>query len=152
MFAKHFLTGRSTDIFLKNYLTANPSKSMYGFTLNRKRPGHFNLCFLANKNSTVQTWVSFLSLRICWSVCSSRHSPFELLQRLTTSSMLLQLEYPSYAMHSKSGIYTSLRISLQQLQVGRHLLGPACAHLQDQEARPQDTCPFVKWDEHPIRM
>ena len=36
---------------------------MYGFTLNRKRPGHFNLCFLANKNSTVQTWVSSLSLR-----------------------------------------------------------------------------------------
>jgi hypothetical protein len=45
------------DLFLKNYVTANPAKSMYGFTLNRKRPGHFNLCFLANKNSTVQTWV-----------------------------------------------------------------------------------------------
>jgi transcription elongation factor SPT6 len=30
---------------------------MYGFTLNRKKPGHFCLCFLANKNSTVQTWV-----------------------------------------------------------------------------------------------
>jgi len=29
---------------------------MYGFTLNRKRPGHFSLCFLANKNSVVQTW------------------------------------------------------------------------------------------------
>jgi transcription elongation factor SPT6 len=29
---------------------------MYGFTLNRKRPGHFNLCFLASKNSIVQTW------------------------------------------------------------------------------------------------
>jgi len=43
---------------------------MYGFTLNRKRPGHFNLCFLANKNSTVQTWVSSLSPRFCWSVCS----------------------------------------------------------------------------------
>ncbi|KAF9454548.1 transcription elongation factor SPT6 [Macrolepiota fuliginosa MF-IS2] len=43
-------------LFLKNSLAANPAKSMYGFTLNRKRPGHFNLCFLANKNSTVQTW------------------------------------------------------------------------------------------------
>ena len=45
------------DLFLKNYLAANPAKSMYGFTLNRKKPGHFNLCFLANKNSSVQTWV-----------------------------------------------------------------------------------------------
>lgn len=45
------------DLFLKNSLAANPAKSMYGFTLNRKKPGHFNLCFLANKNSTVQTWV-----------------------------------------------------------------------------------------------
>ncbi|KAF5380895.1 hypothetical protein D9615_004007 [Tricholomella constricta] len=43
-------------LFLKNFLAANPAKSMYGFTLNRKRPGHFNLCFLANKNSVVQTW------------------------------------------------------------------------------------------------
>jgi len=43
-------------LFLKNFLAANPAKSMYGFTLNRKRPGHFNLCFLANKNSPVQTW------------------------------------------------------------------------------------------------
>ncbi|PPR03612.1 hypothetical protein CVT24_007728 [Panaeolus cyanescens] len=41
---------------LKNFLAANPAKSMYGFTLNRKRPGHFNLCFLANKNSMVQSW------------------------------------------------------------------------------------------------
>lgn len=45
------------DLFLKNFLAANPAKSMYGFTLNRKRPGHFSLCFLANKNSAVQTWV-----------------------------------------------------------------------------------------------
>lgn len=43
-------------LFLKNFLAANPAKSMYGFTLNRKRPGHFNLCFLANKSSPVQTW------------------------------------------------------------------------------------------------
>ncbi|KAI0256807.1 transcription elongation factor Spt6 [Lactifluus subvellereus] len=43
-------------LFLKNFVAANPSKSAYGFTLNRKRPGHFNLCFLANKSSAVQTW------------------------------------------------------------------------------------------------
>ncbi|KAF9013878.1 SH2 domain-containing protein [Cyathus striatus] len=43
-------------LFLKNFVAANPAKSMYGFTLNRKRPGHFNLCFLANKNAAVQTW------------------------------------------------------------------------------------------------
>ncbi|OAX41960.1 transcription elongation factor Spt6 [Rhizopogon vinicolor AM-OR11-026] len=43
-------------LFLKNFVAANPAKSIYGFTLNRRKPGHFNLCFLANKNSTVQTW------------------------------------------------------------------------------------------------
>lgn len=43
-------------LFLKNFVAANPSKSAYGFTLNRRRPGHFNLCFLANKSSTIQTW------------------------------------------------------------------------------------------------
>jgi hypothetical protein len=47
------------DLFLKNFVKANPSKSAYGFTLNRRKPGHFNLCFLANKSSAVQTWVSF---------------------------------------------------------------------------------------------
>ena len=45
------------DLFLKNFVAANPAKSAYGFTLNRKRSGHFSLCFLANKNSTVQSWV-----------------------------------------------------------------------------------------------
>ena len=48
------------DLFLKNFVKANPSKSAYGFTLNRRKPGHFNLCFLANKSSAVQTWVSFV--------------------------------------------------------------------------------------------
>ncbi|KIY72184.1 hypothetical protein CYLTODRAFT_63573 [Cylindrobasidium torrendii FP15055 ss-10] len=42
--------------FLKQQLAANPAKSMYGFTLNRRKPGHFVLCFLANKQATVQTW------------------------------------------------------------------------------------------------
>ncbi|CCM04612.1 uncharacterized protein FIBRA_06796 [Fibroporia radiculosa] len=53
-----FKHGAEDDLhlFLKNFVAANPAKSAYGFTLNRKRPGHFSLCFLANKNSTVQTW------------------------------------------------------------------------------------------------
>ncbi|KAJ7709827.1 transcription elongation factor SPT6 [Mycena rosella] len=49
-------TEEDLHLFLKNSLAANPGKSMYGFTLNRRRPGHFSLCFLANKNSVVQTW------------------------------------------------------------------------------------------------
>jgi len=49
------------DLFLKNFVAANPAKSIYGFTLNRRKPGHFNLCFLANKNSTIQTWVSIVT-------------------------------------------------------------------------------------------
>ncbi|KAI0082636.1 transcription elongation factor SPT6 [Panus rudis PR-1116 ss-1] len=53
-----FKAGSEEDLhlFLKNFVAANPAKSAYGFTLNRKRPGHFNLCFLASKNSTVQSW------------------------------------------------------------------------------------------------
>lgn len=43
--------------FLVNFVSANPSKSIYGFTLNRKKPGHFNLSFLAKKGSSIQTWV-----------------------------------------------------------------------------------------------
>ncbi|KAJ7905577.1 transcription elongation factor SPT6 [Mycena olivaceomarginata] len=55
---ERFKHGSEDDLHLslKNSLAANPAKSMYGFTLNRKRPGHFSLCFLANKNSVVQTW------------------------------------------------------------------------------------------------
>ncbi|KAI0035919.1 transcription elongation factor SPT6 [Vararia minispora EC-137] len=58
MMHEKFKAGPEDELHLslKNFVAANPSKSMYGFTLNRKRPGHFNLCFLANKNSTVQTW------------------------------------------------------------------------------------------------
>ncbi|ETW76105.1 hypothetical protein HETIRDRAFT_422695 [Heterobasidion irregulare TC 32-1] len=43
-------------LFLKNFVTANLSKSAYGFGLNRKKPGHSSLCFLTNKNSTIHTW------------------------------------------------------------------------------------------------
>ncbi|KAI0374913.1 transcription elongation factor Spt6 [Pilatotrama ljubarskyi] len=58
MMHEKFKPGTEDDLhlFLRNFVAANPSKSAYGFTLNRKRPGHFNLCYLANKNSTVQTW------------------------------------------------------------------------------------------------
>ncbi|KAJ6496747.1 transcription elongation factor SPT6 [Mycena vitilis] len=58
MASDRFKHGSEDDLHLslKNSLAANPGKSMYGFTLNRKRPGHFSLCFLANKNSMVQTW------------------------------------------------------------------------------------------------
>ena len=55
------------DLFLKNFVAANPSKSAYGFTLNRRRPGHFNLCFLANKSSTIQTWVRLFDMTGCMS-------------------------------------------------------------------------------------
>ncbi|KIJ44055.1 hypothetical protein M422DRAFT_60198 [Sphaerobolus stellatus SS14] len=42
--------------YLKNFVTMNPNKSVYAFGLNRKKPGHFNLCFLANKGAAIQTW------------------------------------------------------------------------------------------------
>lgn len=46
-----------SDDYLRNFVLANPNKSIYCFSLNRKKPGHFNLVFLANKSSPVQTWV-----------------------------------------------------------------------------------------------
>lgn len=48
----------STERFLMNFVAANPNRSCYGFSLNRRRPGHFNLSFLAKKGSSIQTWVS----------------------------------------------------------------------------------------------
>ncbi|EJD02347.1 transcription elongation factor SPT6 [Fomitiporia mediterranea MF3/22] len=42
--------------FLISFVAANPNKSIYGFTLNRKKPGHFNLSFLPKKGSSIQTW------------------------------------------------------------------------------------------------
>ena len=42
---------------LNDYISANPSKSIYCFTLNRKKPGHFNIVFKANPASPVQVWV-----------------------------------------------------------------------------------------------
>ena len=60
--ALHLTKFSAIDLFLKNFVAANPAKSMYGFALNRKKPGHFNLCFLANKGSAVQTWVTELVL------------------------------------------------------------------------------------------
>ena len=46
------------DKFLTSFVAANPTKSIYGFTLNRKKPGHFHLSFLPKKGSSIQTWVS----------------------------------------------------------------------------------------------
>ncbi|KZT42027.1 transcription elongation factor Spt6 [Sistotremastrum suecicum HHB10207 ss-3] len=53
-----FRRGSDDEIhdYLRNFILANPNKSIYCFSLNRKKPGHFNLVFLANKNSPVQTW------------------------------------------------------------------------------------------------
>ncbi|KAI0683701.1 transcription elongation factor SPT6 [Cytidiella melzeri] len=58
MMHEKFKPGNEEELFLflKNFVAANPSKSAYGFSLSRRRPGHFSLCFLANKNSTVNTW------------------------------------------------------------------------------------------------
>jgi hypothetical protein len=55
-------TGRKHIIMLlgkelKDYIDANPAKSIYCFTLNRKKPGHFNIVFKANPSSPVQVWV-----------------------------------------------------------------------------------------------
>jgi hypothetical protein len=75
---------------------------MYGFTLNRKRPGHFSLCFLANKNSTVQTWVRRISFTKAFSLIP-RFSRCASLQKLTICSMPRPSEYQSFVMLSKSG-------------------------------------------------
>lgn len=44
----------------------NPNKSVYAFGLNRKKPGHFNLAFLANRTSPIQTWVSDEGVYCYW--------------------------------------------------------------------------------------
>ncbi len=49
--------------YLIDYVKMHPAKSIYGFSLNRKKPGHFNLSFLAKKGSTIQTWVRKSGLR-----------------------------------------------------------------------------------------
>ncbi|KAI6112826.1 SH2 domain-containing protein [Pisolithus sp. B1] len=55
---KKFKCGPKDELYLslKNFVAANPAKSAYGFMLNCQKPAHFNLCFLANKNATVQNW------------------------------------------------------------------------------------------------
>ena len=45
------------DTYLQEFVRANPTKSIYAFGLNRRRPGYFNLSFMANRNSPIQTWV-----------------------------------------------------------------------------------------------
>ncbi|KAI6122716.1 SH2 domain-containing protein, partial [Pisolithus croceorrhizus] len=59
---KKFKCGPKDELYLslKKFVAANPAKSAYGFMLNCQKPAHFNLCFLANKNATVQNWVCVL--------------------------------------------------------------------------------------------
>jgi len=42
--------------YLKQQIRAYDQRSIYAFGLNRKRPGYFNLSFVANKDSPIQTW------------------------------------------------------------------------------------------------
>ncbi|KAF8319346.1 hypothetical protein DL93DRAFT_2178674 [Clavulina sp. PMI_390] len=42
--------------WLTNFVKMNPNRSSYAFGLNRQKPGYFNLSFLANIDSPVQTW------------------------------------------------------------------------------------------------
>ncbi|KZV86555.1 transcription elongation factor Spt6 [Exidia glandulosa HHB12029] len=53
-----FKPGTQEDLehFLREYVKAYPTKSIYAFSLNRQRPGHFNISFLANKDSQIITW------------------------------------------------------------------------------------------------
>jgi transcription elongation factor SPT6 len=55
-----FIANTHSDHWLRQYVKAHPNKSIYGFMLNRKRPGHFSLCFLANVSSAIQTWVGLI--------------------------------------------------------------------------------------------
>ena len=90
------------DLFLKNFVAANPAKSMYGFTLNRKRPGHFSLCFLANKNATVQTWVHTPN-SLSWNATDLIVSLSVLHRKHIIYSMPLQSESLNFATLSKLG-------------------------------------------------
>lgn len=56
----NFLNIYLSDKFLTSFVAANPTKSIYGFTLNRRKPGHFHLSFLPKKGSSIQTWVNIL--------------------------------------------------------------------------------------------
>ncbi len=42
--------------YLIDYVKMHPAKSVYGFSSNRKKPGHFNLSFLANKGIEYSNW------------------------------------------------------------------------------------------------
>ncbi|EJD52929.1 hypothetical protein AURDEDRAFT_110772 [Auricularia subglabra TFB-10046 SS5] len=53
-----FKAGTQEDLehYLREFVKAYPTKSIYAFSLNRQRPGHFNISFLANKDSQITTW------------------------------------------------------------------------------------------------
>ena len=90
----------------------NPAKSMYGFALNRKRPGHFNLCFLANKNSYVQTWVCSLNGSFSVKTLIFVNSLSASLPKHITYSKQRLSVFKSYVTRSKFGADTSLFLFL----------------------------------------
>lgn len=61
------------DNFLTNFVKMNPTRSSYAFGLNRTRPGYFNLSFLANINSPIQTWVRCWDTAACVSMLTISH-------------------------------------------------------------------------------
>ena len=85
-------------------MKANPAKSIYGFSLNRKKPGHFNLSFLAKKGSSIQTWVRIVFTAMCYLLILRTHSLFEWHRNHTICLMLQLLVSPNYVMLSKSGM------------------------------------------------
>ena len=45
-----------TDRWLTTYTEANPKRSVYGFCINTKYPGYFNLCFKAGQHGKLLDW------------------------------------------------------------------------------------------------
>lgn len=80
----------------------NPNKSVYAFGLNRKKPGHFHLAFLANKTATIQTWVSTPLKRVSNSH-QCIHSLYACQMSLTSCSIPKSRRYLVYVMLSNIG-------------------------------------------------
>lgn len=53
-----FHAGSKSDLdrWLSSYIQANPSRSNYGFCIDTKHPGYFQLCFKSGRNSPVNSW------------------------------------------------------------------------------------------------
>ena len=145
------LTYSTQDLLLKNFVTTSPVKSAYGFTtLNCRRPGHFNLCFLTNKNSTMQTWVWTIYALNC--ICSRCYSlSMSLQSHIACLMQLLLVLHQSYAMLSKSGallqvtcLSTSWQYCLDTFTSHKTLLGQVQGqkHLMVLDLIHQATCLF----------